>query len=179
MLLRGNSSSKLDSELPLMQSIRVRKQREENMCICRLIILFFQTLYLGAVPQTPTASSSSSAAAIVSGSPPPSSKTEPSTEPMLFSKYSLEEIADAVTFVMFRVFKSLGPAELHDGAWQVNIHSLPFTLFLSLDTSLTKLRNIFLLGKRPVYQSPTFTCSESFVQQNRILVHCWGLLVSW
>ena len=41
------------------------------------------------------------------------------TEPLLFSYYSVEEIADGLTFVMFRVFKSLGPSELHDGAWQV------------------------------------------------------------
>ena len=31
----------------------------------------------------------------------------------------MNEVAEALTFVMFRVFKAIGPSELHDGAWQV------------------------------------------------------------
>jgi len=41
------------------------------------------------------------------------------TEPLLYSQYSVDDIAKGITFVMFRVFKSLGPSELHDGSWQV------------------------------------------------------------
>eukprot|EP00009_Paramoeba_aestuarina_P012417 CAMPEP_0201528532 /NCGR_PEP_ID=MMETSP0161_2-20130828/38527_1 /ASSEMBLY_ACC=CAM_ASM_000251 /TAXON_ID=180227 /ORGANISM="Neoparamoeba aestuarina, Strain SoJaBio B1-5/56/2" /LENGTH=438 /DNA_ID=CAMNT_0047929835 /DNA_START=273 /DNA_END=1589 /DNA_ORIENTATION=- len=38
----------------------------------------------------------------------------------LFNKYSVREVAEGITFVMFRVYSSIGPSELHDGSWQGN-----------------------------------------------------------
>jgi len=74
MLIKGKSSSQIDSELPLMRSITEGEQKIDKD-------KYFQ--------------------------------------PRLFCKgYSVVQVANALTVVMFRVFKSIGPAELHDGAWE-------------------------------------------------------------
>ena len=52
--------------------------------------------------------------------------------PRLFQKYSVNEVANAVTFLMFRVFKCLGPSELHDGAWQVFFMIIYYYYYLLL-----------------------------------------------
>jgi len=39
-------------------------------------------------------------------------------KPSIFAQYTPQEVAHELTFVMFRVFVSIGPAELHDGSWQ-------------------------------------------------------------
>jgi len=38
-------------------------------------------------------------------------------QPKLFS-YSAKELADAINFVLFRIYAKIGPSELHDGSWQ-------------------------------------------------------------
>ena len=42
-----------------------------------------------------------------------------SLEQSLFDHYTVQELAEGITFVMFRVYGSIGPSELHDGSWQV------------------------------------------------------------
>ena len=53
-----------------------------------------------------------------------------SLEASLFDHYTLQEMAEGITFVMFRVYSSIGPSELHDGSWQVFDCFWCFRLFL-------------------------------------------------
>eukprot|EP00008_Paramoeba_atlantica_P000509 CAMPEP_0201504956 /NCGR_PEP_ID=MMETSP0151_2-20130828/85501_1 /ASSEMBLY_ACC=CAM_ASM_000257 /TAXON_ID=200890 /ORGANISM="Paramoeba atlantica, Strain 621/1 / CCAP 1560/9" /LENGTH=300 /DNA_ID=CAMNT_0047898769 /DNA_START=249 /DNA_END=1148 /DNA_ORIENTATION=- len=38
-------------------------------------------------------------------------------KPFLFDRFSVHEIAEAITFVMFRIYRDIAPSELHDGSW--------------------------------------------------------------
>ena len=62
-------------------------------------------------------------------------------------------MADAVTFLMFNLFKLISPSEMHDGAWQVSnnhfIYALSFYIFLIFfiirEKKDQKQRQIYLL----------------------------------
>jgi len=62
------------------------------------------------------------------------SQHDASFVPVLFKKYNVADVAVAVTFVMHRVFRSVGPSELHDNAWQgkERSHRAPHLHALSL-----------------------------------------------
>jgi len=35
--------------------------------------------------------------------------------PKLFKQFEVKDIAEAITFVMFRIYANIGPSEMHDG----------------------------------------------------------------
>lgn len=115
-------------------------------------------------------------------------RKEFSTEPLLFAKYSVDDIAKGITFVMFRVFKSLGPSELHDGSWQVRVQTLRERERERYLFSIVKnIRNIWVYflfdsyffifkGNKEKCHCSTFACSESPVQQNCVSLRHWGIV---
>ena len=79
----------------------------------------------------------------------------------------MKDIADAITFVMFRVYVHIGPSELHDGSWQVIVNITAMILFDPTYFSAFLLFSFFLLliplGRSKASESTSCKSIKHFV----------------